>query len=55
VDRVMYGSDFPNIPYAWDRELRCLKASGLPWESLEWILKKSAAAFFSLDEDPSEA
>ena len=20
-DRVMYGSDFPNVPYAWDREL----------------------------------
>jgi uncharacterized protein len=50
VDRVMYGSDFPNIPYAWDRELKWLEASDLPWESLEWILKKSAAAFFSLDE-----
>jgi uncharacterized protein len=50
VDRVMYGSDFPNIPYAWDRELKWLEASGLPWESLEWILKKSAAAFFNLDE-----
>jgi len=55
VDRIMYGSDFPNIPYAWDRELRWLKASGLPWESLEWVLKKSAAAFFGLDENPSEA
>lgn len=21
-DRVLYGSDFPNLPYAWDRELR---------------------------------
>lgn len=50
LDRVMYGSDFPNIPYSWDRELRWLKSSGLPLESLEWILKKSAAAFFSLDE-----
>jgi len=50
VERVMYGSDFPNIPYAWDRELKWLKASGLPLESLEWILKKSATAFFSLDE-----
>lgn len=21
-DRILYGSDFPNIPYAWDRELK---------------------------------
>lgn len=23
-DRLIYGSDFPNLPYAWDRELRVL-------------------------------
>ena len=22
MERVMYGSDFPNIPYAWDRKLK---------------------------------
>ena len=48
VDRIMYGSDFPNIPYAWDRELKWLKNSGLPQEKLEWILGKSAANFFTL-------
>ena len=48
-DRIMYGSDFPNIPYAWDRELKALKSLGLPPDTLEWILKKSAADFFSLD------
>jgi predicted TIM-barrel fold metal-dependent hydrolase len=42
----MYGSDFPNIPYAWDRELKWLRNSGLPQEDLEWILVKSAAHFF---------
>jgi len=47
-DRVMYGSDFPNIPYAWDRELKWLRNSGLPQEKLEWILGKSAADFFRL-------
>jgi uncharacterized protein len=47
-DRVMYGSDFPNIPYAWDRELKWLRTSGLPQEKLEWILGKSAADFFRL-------
>jgi hypothetical protein len=45
----MYGSDFPNIPYAWDRELKWLKASGLPNHNLEWILKKSATSFFRLE------
>jgi len=44
----MYGSDFPNIPYAWDRELKRLRASGLPQENLEWILRKSANSFFGL-------
>ncbi len=47
-DRVMYGSDFPNIPYAWDRELKRLRNSGLPQEKLEWIFSKSAADFFRL-------
>lgn len=25
ADRILYGTDFPNIPYAWDRELRWLE------------------------------
>jgi uncharacterized protein len=24
-DRILYGTDFPNLPYAWDRELRWLE------------------------------
>ncbi|MCD6296425.1 MAG: amidohydrolase family protein [Deltaproteobacteria bacterium] len=49
IDRIMYGSDFPNIPYAWDRELKWLGTSGLPQEKLEWILSKSADKFFGFD------
>ena len=49
IDRIMYGSDFPNIPYSWDRELKILRESGIPQETLEWILKKSAISFFELD------
>jgi hypothetical protein len=45
----MYGSDFPSIPYAWDRELKWLSDSGLSWDELEWILWKSAARFFNLN------
>jgi predicted TIM-barrel fold metal-dependent hydrolase len=28
--RLMYGTDFPNIPYAWDRELHRLRGLKLP-------------------------
>jgi uncharacterized protein len=48
VDRIMYGSDFPNIPYNWDRELKCLKASNLSRENMEWILNKSATGCFQV-------
>ena len=47
-DRVMYGSDFPNIPYAWDRELKRLAVSNLSPDGLESILKKNAYSFFNL-------
>ena len=46
ADRIMYGSDFPNIPYAWDRELVWLSQSSLSFENLEWILHRSAEQFF---------
>src|SRR5690606_599365 len=29
-ERMMYGTDFPTLPYAWDRELRRLGARKLP-------------------------
>ena len=48
LDRVMYGSDFPNIPYAWDRELKWLSESVTSDADLEWILNKSASTFFNL-------
>lgn len=48
IDRIMYGSDFPNIPYAWDRELRWVKRAGLHSESLEWLLHKSCSEFFGV-------
>lgn len=49
LDRIMYGSDFPNIPYAWDRELKWLRDSRLGDEDLDRILNKNAAEFFHLD------
>ncbi|MFZ7128259.1 MAG: amidohydrolase family protein [Desulfobacterales bacterium] len=48
IDRIMYGSDFPNIPYAWDRELKCIGSSGLPASDLERVLYRNAVEFFDL-------
>ena len=49
TDRVMYGSDFPNIPYAWDRELKTLNGETLPHETLQKISGRNAADFFGLN------
>lgn len=47
-DRIMYGSDFPNIPYAWDRELKVLKRAHISYDVLEKISHKNAIDFFDL-------
>ena len=47
-DRILYGSDFPNIPYAWDRELKELTAAGLSGDRLEKLLWKNAREFFDI-------
>jgi predicted TIM-barrel fold metal-dependent hydrolase len=48
----MYGSDFPNIPYAWDRELKILKRVNISCDALEKIAYKNATEFFSLKFRP---
>jgi hypothetical protein len=45
-ERILYGTDFPNIPYAWDRELKILAASGLTEPSLARILGENARELF---------
>jgi predicted TIM-barrel fold metal-dependent hydrolase len=52
-DRIMYGSDFPNIPYAWDRELKELKAADISQDALQKISYKNAADFFNLELQPA--
>lgn len=49
MDRILYGSDFPNIPYAWDRELKWLNDPGIYNENLEMILNKKATTFFEIE------
>lgn len=48
-DRLMFGTDFPNIPYAWDRELRRLDAVGMEANSLRQVLSENAVALYQLD------
>ena len=52
ADRIMYGSDFPNIPYAWDRELKYFTKGRLSNDALELILYKNAVNFFKINMNP---
>jgi len=45
-DRILYGTDYPNLPYEWDRELRALRKLGLPKHDEEKILAKNALRLF---------
>jgi predicted TIM-barrel fold metal-dependent hydrolase len=49
-ERIMYGTDFPNIPYAWDRELRHIGARARNWNDgmLGAILGDNARQFYRL-------
>lgn len=47
-DRILFGTDFCNLPYAWDRELRRVQALGLPTQRLERLLSRNAEGFFGL-------
>ena len=43
MDRVLYGTDFPNIPYAWDREIKRLCRSGIGSHDMRRVLGSNAA------------
>jgi len=44
--RLLYGTDFPNLPYAWDRELVRLDALPLEPAQRERLFFGNAAALF---------
>ena len=53
-DRILYGTDFPNLPYAWDRELVRMRR----WvrdDMLERVLSGNARALFGIPEVPGAA
>jgi predicted TIM-barrel fold metal-dependent hydrolase len=45
---VLYGTDFPNIPYAWDREVKRLTELGLAPDHLAALLGGTAAGLFGI-------
>jgi uncharacterized protein len=47
-DRILYGTDFPNLPYAWDRELAHLESHGFTDASLPLVLGENARAVFGI-------
>jgi len=55
ADRILYGTDFPNISYAWDRELKAIEAMPLSTAARRAILSGNAERVFwgEPDSDPS--
>lgn len=49
ADRVLLGSDFPNIPYTYGHQLAALDRLGLGDDWLRAVLHDNAAALFGLD------
>ncbi|MCP4806172.1 MAG: amidohydrolase [Proteobacteria bacterium] len=49
-ERVIYGSDFPNLPYAWDRELGVIRGLELPDDELEMVLGGGAKRLYGIVE-----
>jgi hypothetical protein len=45
-ERILYGTDFPNLPYAWDRELKQLLALRLGDEVEAGLLGQNALKLF---------
>ena len=49
-DRIIFGTDFPSLPYAWDRELKRLCELGLSDDSLALILGENAKNLYSIKD-----
>jgi predicted TIM-barrel fold metal-dependent hydrolase len=46
-DRILYGTDYPNLPYAWDRELKMLRSLNLPPADEAAVLGGNAMRLFN--------
>jgi hypothetical protein len=48
LGRLFFGTDFPNPPYSWDREVRRLIELKLSDTAMERILGQNAMEFYSI-------
>jgi uncharacterized protein len=48
ADRILFGSDFPNLPYPYEAERTGLWARNLPLDVYRRIFYENARAFFRL-------
>ena len=48
-DRIIFGTDFPNLPYAWDREIKKLGSLNLSDDTLARILGRNAGEFYGIN------
>ena len=48
ADRLIFGSDFPNLPYAWDRELQRIAHLNLDGQRLSKLLNQNAVEFYAI-------
>ena len=49
ADRLIFGSDFPNLPYAWDREIKQLCLLNLTRDRMSKLLYLNAIEFYSIN------
>ena len=49
ADRLIFGSDFPNLPYAWDRELQRISHLNLSPQRLLKLLSQNAVEFYAIN------
>ena len=50
-DRLIFGTDFPNLPYAWDREIKRLIRLNLSEDKLARILEQNASELYGIGHD----
>jgi hypothetical protein len=49
ADRLMYGSDFPNLPYAWDREIQRILRLNLNSDQQLKLFGQNAIDFYRIN------